>query len=74
MGKKKVLVNAVNPGLMRSAMTKDLPEHVIAEYMEASPLAEWSNPEEVANFLCYLCSDAMNQVTGQVLHFESRKL
>ena len=74
LGKRKVLVNAINPGFMKSNMTKDLPEAVIQRNLEASPLEEWSNPEEVADFLVYLCSDKMSQVTGQVFNFESRKI
>lgn len=74
IGKKNILVNAVNPGFMNSQMTKDLPPEVIQRNTEASPLGRISNPEEVADFLVYLCSDQMTQVTGQVLHFESRKI
>lgn len=74
LGKKKILVNAVNPGFMKSAMTENLPEQVLQRNLEASPLQSFSNPDEVADFLIFLSSDAMSQVTGQTLHFESRKL
>ena len=74
LGKKEILVNAVNPGFMKSRMTENLPEEVVQSHLEASPLGRFSNPEEVADFLIYLCSDQMTQVTGQVFHFESRKI
>lgn len=74
LGKRQVLVNAVNPGFMKSAMTENLPEEVLTRNLEASPLGKYSNPEEVADFLILLSSDKMTQVSGQVLHFESRKL
>jgi 3-oxoacyl-[acyl-carrier protein] reductase len=74
LGKRQILVNAVNPGFMKSAMTEKLPEEVLVRNLEASPLGRYSNPEEVADFLVYLSSDSMTQVSGQVLHFESRKL
>lgn len=74
LGKKQVLVNALNPGFMKSRMTEALPEDVLMRNREASPLNRYSDPEEVAEFLVYLSSDAMTQVSGQTLHFESRKL
>ena len=74
LGKRNVLVNAVNPGFMKSPMTKNLPEEVLQRNLEASPLSRFSEPGEVADFLVFLCSERMTQVTGQVFHFESRKI
>jgi len=74
LGRKKILVNAINPGFMESKMTKDAPEVVRAINIERSLLKAYSDPEEVADFLVYLCSDYTNQVTGQVLSFESREI
>ena len=73
LGKRNVLVNAINPGFMKSKMTKNLPENVIQGNLLVSPIARFSDPEEVADFMIYLCSDQMTQVTGQVFSFESRK-
>lgn len=72
LGRKKILVNAVNPGLMKSAMTASVPPEILQKSLEESPLKVFSDPEEVAEFLIYLSSDRMRQVTGQVFHFESR--
>lgn len=74
MGKKKILVNAVNPGFMESKMTKDIPKKIIQHNLELSPLKQFSSPKEVSDFLISLSSDQMKQVTGQVLHFESRSI
>lgn len=74
LGRKKILVNAVNPGFMKSRMTEHLPEEVIQKALDMSPLKTLSDPEEVAGFLVYLCSDLVKQITGQVFHFESRPL
>lgn len=73
-GRKKILVNAVNPGFMRSGMTRHLPEKILEKALFESPLKTYSDPEEVAGVLVYLSSDLMRQVTGQVFHFESRPL
>lgn len=67
-----VLVNAINPGFMLSAMTENLPEGIKEFQRKASPLEKFSNPEEVAAFLAGLVSDGMTQVTGQVFHWDSR--
>lgn len=72
LGKKKILVNSVNPGFMLSRMTQDLPEKAVQKNLADSPLGEYSDPDEVAAFLVYLCSGQTAQVTGQVFHFESR--
>jgi 3-oxoacyl-[acyl-carrier protein] reductase len=72
LGRKKILVNAVNPGFMKSTMTEGLPEHIFQKNIEISSLKTTSDPDEVADFLIYLSSDRMRQVTGQVFHFESR--
>lgn len=72
LGRKKILVNAVNPGFMKSAMTGGVPDAVLQKNLEASPLKTFSDPGEVADFLLYLSSDRVRQVTGQVFHFESR--
>jgi 3-oxoacyl-[acyl-carrier protein] reductase len=72
LGRKRILVNAVNPGFMKSSMTENLPERIIQRNIEMSPLKTLSNSDEVADFLIYLSSDRMRQVTGQVFHFESR--
>lgn len=74
LGKKNILVNAVNPGFMKSRMTEALPETVLETHLAASPIHQHSDPSEVAGFLAYLCSDQMKGVTGQIFHFESRKI
>lgn len=74
LGRKKILVNAINPGFMRTSMTAHVPEAVVQKNLQDSPLRTFSDPEEVADFMVYLSSDLMRQVTGQVFHFESRPL
>lgn len=73
LGRKEVLVNCVNPGFMKSAMTESLPPEVFEKNIRESALGRLSNPEEVADFLVYLSSGRMTQVSGQIFHYESRK-
>lgn len=72
LGRKRVLVNAVNPGFMMSSMTETLPAEVLEKNRQSSLLKEFSDPDQVADFLVWLCSDRMRQVTGHVFHYESR--
>ena len=74
LGRKRILVNGVNPGFMLSTMTGSLSEKTFHRNLDESPLKTFSDPEEVAEFLVYLSSAGMRQVTGQVFHFESRPL
>lgn len=73
-GRKGVLANCVNPGFMKSAMTGRLPAEIFEKNIQASSLGRASDPAEVAKFLVYLSSDQMTQVTGQLFHYESRRI
>jgi 3-oxoacyl-[acyl-carrier protein] reductase len=63
-----VTVNAVAPGFIETAMTQ---EHVQGERREklvaSIPLGRIGTPEDVAQAVLFLCSDAASYVTGQVL-------
>lgn len=74
LGPDNILVNAVNPGFMESRMTEHLSEEVLARNRKASALKRFSNPEEVAYFICSLASDENTQLTGQVFSLESRTI
>jgi 3-oxoacyl-[acyl-carrier protein] reductase len=71
-GRKGILVNAVNPGFMISRMTRQAGAKTLAKNRQDSVLGRMSEPSEAADFLVYLCSDRMSQVSGQVFHYESR--
>ncbi|MFZ5802484.1 MAG: SDR family NAD(P)-dependent oxidoreductase [Candidatus Omnitrophota bacterium] len=74
LGKRRILVNLINPGFMRSAMTEGIPEAALRQNLDRNPLGNYSDPAEVADFLVYLCSDKMTQGTGQIFHFEGREI
>ncbi|MFZ5587013.1 MAG: 3-oxoacyl-[acyl-carrier-protein] reductase [Thermodesulfobacteriota bacterium] len=63
-----VRVNCVAPGFIETDMTKAIPEKA-AEMMRAMiPLGRTGQPEDVADVVAFLCSDAARYLTGQVLH------
>jgi len=68
LGKRRVTVNAVAPGVVLTEMGKTIPEEVRAEMLKSIPLARFGEPKEISNVVLFLCSDLASYVTGQVLH------
>jgi 3-oxoacyl-[acyl-carrier protein] reductase len=64
IGKKKVTVNAVAPGFIKTDMTKDLNED---ELKNLIPLNRFGTPEEVAEAVCFLASEKASYITGEVI-------
>lgn len=64
IGKKKVTVNAVSPGFIKSDMTKDLDEK---DFKSMIPLRRFGLPEEVAEVVGFLASEKSSYVTGEVI-------
>jgi 3-oxoacyl-[acyl-carrier protein] reductase len=67
---KGVRVNAIAPGVIKTAMTANLPEEAISRQMFRSDLNRLGLPEEVANVMLYLASDLSSYVTGQVIRVD----
>jgi 3-oxoacyl-[acyl-carrier protein] reductase len=63
-----ITVNAVAPGFINTEMTAGLPDKIKAYFLQQIPLARMGEPEDVAEAVYWLCSDAAAYVTGQVLH------
>jgi len=64
IGKKKVTVNAVAPGFIKSDMTKDMDEK---DFKLMIPLRRFGLPEEVAEVVGFLASEKSSYVTGEVI-------
>ena len=61
-----VRVNAVAPGLIRSAMTEAMPQHVWDTKLAEIPLQRAGDPSEVASVNLFLASHLSSYVTGTV--------
>ena len=62
-----VLVNAVAPGVIETAMTTTLIAERGEAYRTDIPLRRWGRPEEVAGVIRFLCSEDSSYVTGQIV-------
>ena len=67
LASRNVRCNAVAPGFIRTAMTDKLDEEVQNKMKELIPLGRFGEPEDIANVVLFLASDASAYVTGQVL-------
>jgi 3-oxoacyl-[acyl-carrier protein] reductase len=62
-----VRINAIQPGLIRTAMTAAMPPEVFAEREAAIPMKRAGEPTEVAGAVVFLASDLSSYVTGTVI-------
>ncbi len=62
-----VRVNAIQPGLVRTAMTEALRPDIWAEKLAGVPMGRAAEPEEVGKVALFLASDLSSYMTGTVL-------
>jgi len=68
LASRQVTVNAVAPGFIETDMTAGLPEKIKQEFLTMIPLGRAGRPEDVAEVIAFLASDAAGYLTGQVIH------
>jgi NAD(P)-dependent dehydrogenase (short-subunit alcohol dehydrogenase family) len=64
-----VLVNAIAPGVFRTALNSELLDNTNRgrELLARTPMARFGSPEELVGAAVYLASDAASFTTGQIL-------
>ena len=67
LGPSSINVNGVAPGFVRTEMISKLPAEVIERAEKESLLNRVAEPEDVANVVAFLCSEAARHITGQVI-------
>jgi 3-oxoacyl-[acyl-carrier protein] reductase len=63
-----ITVNSVAPGFISSEMTDKLTEDQKNAILAHIPLKDFGKPEDVAQAVAFLASDAARYITGNVLH------
>jgi len=61
-------VNAIAPGYIQTPMTESLPEKVKEELKRLIPMERLGHPEDIAEAVLFLISEASSYITGQVLN------
>ncbi|WP_370102532.1 3-oxoacyl-ACP reductase FabG [Xanthomarina gelatinilytica] len=65
VAKRKITVNSVAPGFIKSDMTSELNE---AELKNLIPINRFGEPEEVAHAVSFLASKKASYITGEVIN------
>ena len=64
---RNITVNAVAPGFIATDMTAALGEEILQEVRKQIPLGRLGDPQDVADAVLFLASDAASFITGHVL-------
>ncbi|NIA22646.1 MAG: 3-oxoacyl-[acyl-carrier-protein] reductase [Proteobacteria bacterium] len=70
VARRNITVNAIAPGFIETDMTKGLPESVVESYLKSIPKRKLGKPEDIANAVLFLASEAANYITGQVINVD----
>ena len=62
-----ILVNAIAPGFIRTAMTDALSEENKKKLAEQIPLSRLGEPEDIAKAAVFLCTEDSSYITGHVI-------
>ena len=62
-----ITVNVVAPGFIDTDMTAVLTPDVREQMLQQIPLARFGRPDDIAQVVSFLCSDAASYLTGQTL-------
>ncbi len=62
-----IRVNCVAPGVIRTDMLDELPEELLPQLAEQTPLGRLGTPEDIAAAVAFLADPAAGFITGQVL-------
>ncbi len=67
VGRYGITVNAIAPGLIETAFSRNLPEIRKDEFKKFCPLGRIGSPEEVANLALFLVSEFNSYMTGETV-------
>ena len=70
VGRFGILINVVEPGWVRTALTEALPKEIRDAAIAESPLGKLLEPSDVAAAVLFLCGAGSSHVTGQILRVD----
>ncbi len=70
-GKKGVTVNAVAPGMVMTAMARELPAEIISRAEAEAALVSLAHPEDISSVVLFLLSDGARAITGEVIRVDA---
>ncbi|MCU0841684.1 MAG: 3-oxoacyl-ACP reductase FabG [Thiobacillaceae bacterium] len=68
VGSRNITVNSVAPGFIDTDMTRALPDAQRQKLLERIPLGRLGSPEDIAQAVAFLASEAAGYITGATLH------
>lgn len=74
LASRNILVNAIAPGFIETAMTECLSDDVKNEIAKNIPLKRIGNVQDVANLVKFLASEDSSYITGQVINIDGGML
>ena len=69
-GPKGIRCNSINPGMVETALIEGFTEEQKEKEMQNYPLRRFAKPEDIAQGIVYLLSDAASFVTGTALKID----
>lgn len=70
LGRHNIRVNVVAPGFIATEMTRKMPEKVLNNMRDRTPLQRMGRAEDIANAYLWLASDAAAFVNGAVINVD----
>jgi 3-oxoacyl-[acyl-carrier protein] reductase len=67
MGSRGITANVVAPGLVRTELTKDIPQQIVDMAMDRIFVGRVGTPDDIAACVAFLSSEEASYISGQVL-------
>ncbi len=70
LGPANVNVNAVAPGFVKTELLEHMQEELVAKARSQTPLGRLAEPDDIAQLIVFLCTDAARHITGEIIRVD----
>ena len=70
VGSRNITVNTVSPGYIETNMTKALNDSNKDTFLAKTSIKRFGTPQDIANIVCFLCSELSEYITGQTINVD----